>query len=412
MKLLVKLGWRNIWRNKRRTILTVLAISFATLLTLLARSLAVGTWEFNLKHILGLSSGYAQIQRSGYQENPSLGKSFPYPGKLEGILKQDPLVAGFAPRTLADGLVSFRENSAGAAIIGLDPNAEVNVSQFFKRVNSGRFFASGSGDEVVVGYKMLRNLRAKIGDTIVVLAQGYDGTLGNLRFQIVGTLRIGSPEIDQATVLMDLGAAQELLAMAGRVNIVAISVNSLKDVRPVRQSIGNALERAGLTQVAVLSWQEVLPELKQQMDYDVVNDWILLAILIVIVSFGILNTVLMSVTERFQEFGVSLSIGMQPRRLVGLVLVEALFITLTGLCLGSAIGYSLIAYVAVHPIILSGDLGTIYEDYGFIPQLVTAPRMTIVLNVMAVITMISLVASSYPAYRVSKLEPLKGIRYT
>jgi putative ABC transport system permease protein len=176
--------------------------------------------------------------------------------------------------------------------------------------------------------------------------------------------------------------------------------------------MGSALTRAGLTGLAVLSWQEVLPELKQQMDYKSVSDWFMLSILIVIISFGILNTMLMSVTERFQEFGVTLSIGMQPHTLVGLVFMEGLFITATGLIFGSGTGYALITYFAAHPITLGGNLGSMYEDFGFIPYLLPATSVTIVLNVMAVITMISLVASSFPAYRVSKLQPMKGIRYT
>jgi putative ABC transport system permease protein len=412
VKLLVKLAWRNIWRNKRRTVLTVLAVAFATLLSLLSRSILIGVWDFNIKNILEISSGYVQIQHTGYQENPSLSKSLLYPGQIEDLLRREPLVIGYAPRIMADGLVSYRENCSGAAIIGLDPNSEIRVSRFLKRVNAGRFFSAGSRDEAVLGYKMLRTLRANFGDTLVVLAQGYDGVLGNLRFRIVGTVRMGTPAIDRGSVLIDLGAAQELLAMEGRVTTIALSVKNLTDVLPLRESVGSALTRSGLTGLAVLPWQEVLPELKQQMDYKSVSDWFMLSILIIIISFGILNTMLMSVTERFQEFGVTLSIGMQPHTLVGLVLMEGLFITATGLLFGSGAGYSLITYFAAHPIMLSGELGSMYEDFGFIPYLLPATSVVIVLNVITVITMISLVALSFPAFKVSKLEPMKGIRYT
>jgi putative ABC transport system permease protein len=235
VKLLVKLAWRNIWRNKRRTVLTVLAIAFATLLSLLSRSILIGVWEFNIKNILEISSGYVQIQRAGYQENPSLSKNFFYTGEVEGLLKREPLVVAYAPRIMADGLVSYRENCSGAAIMGLDPNSETRVSRFLKRVNAGRFFSAGNRDEAVLGYKMLRTLRAKLGDTLVVLAQGYDGVLGNLRFRIVGTVRMGTPAIDRGSVLIDLGAAQELLAMEGRVTTIALSVKNLSDVFPVRE---------------------------------------------------------------------------------------------------------------------------------------------------------------------------------
>lgn len=114
MNLLLTLGWRNIWRNKRRTILTVLAVVFATFLTIVMRGIGAGTWEYNVKNTVEMFAGYLQIQREGYQANPSLTKSFAFPGKVEAIINSESEVMGYAPRILADGLLSFNENSAGA----------------------------------------------------------------------------------------------------------------------------------------------------------------------------------------------------------------------------------------------------------------------------------------------------------
>ncbi len=412
MKLLLKLAWRNIWRNKRRSALTILAITFATFLTIADRGISVGTWEFNVQNMVELFSGYLQIQRIGYQANPSLSKSFIYPGEVEPILRNEPTIRGYAPRVLADGLISFHENSSGAAIFGIDPDAERKISRFHKRLNAGKFFDAGSMNEVVLGEKLAENLRAKVGDTLVVLAQGCDGVLGNQLFRISGTVKLGIPEFDAMAVFMGIKAAQELLAMEGHVNVVALSVKNLDDVNKAQRSIGEALRRSGQVQLAVLTWEEVLPELKQSMEFDQISDWFFLAILIIVVTFGILNTVLMSVTERFREFGVTLSIGMQSRKLVQLVFLETAFIAIIGTLVGNIVGYGVNSYFARSPITLAGDFAAMYEEYGFIPQIVSSSSLNILLSVTLVILVIAFLSCLYPAYKVSKLEPLKGLRYT
>ena len=380
MKLLLKLAWRNIWRNKRRSILTIVAITFATFLTIVARGIGIGTWEFNLRNTVDLFSGYLQVQRAGYQENPSLSKSFIYPGKIEAIVNSEPLVTGYAPRILADGLISFKDNSTGTAILGIDAKAEKHF-RFQERIREGRMFQDGDIHEVVLGYRLLTNLKASIGDTMVILAQGYDGVMGNLKFRVSGTMKLGVPEFDQMAVLMDLRAGQELLAMEGRISIVALSVAELRDIGEVQEDIGNSLNDNGLDQLVILAWDEVLPELKQAMEFDRIGDWIFLWILIIIVTFGILNTVLMSVTERFREFGVTLAIGLQPRKLVALVFLETTFLALVGIAVGSVIGQGLNVYFSLNPIVLSGEFAAFYEEYGFLPQIVATGRITVMLTV-------------------------------
>jgi len=412
VNLLLKLGWRNVWRNKRRSILTILAITFATFFTVVMRGLGIGVWEYNVQNTVELFSGYLQVQRSGYQDNPSLNKSFPFPGSIEEIVRAEEGIKGYAPRILADGLISYRENSSGAAIFGIDPNKERQGFRFHQRLNGGRFFESHSRDEVVLGYKLLDNLKARVGDTLVILAQGRDGVMGNLRFRISGTMKLGSPEFDAMAAFMHLNAAQELLAMEGRVNVVAVSVVDLKAVDKAVEHLAGSLQRAQLDNLAVLPWKEVLPELKQAMDFDKIGDWIFLWTLIIIVTFGILNAVLMSVTERFREFGVSLAIGMQPKKLVTLVFLETSVLALIGIVTGCITGQLLNMYLETHPITFTGEFAQIYEEYGFLPQIVAASRITIVLTVAGLMLLIALLSCLYPAYRVSKLEPLKGIRYT
>lgn len=409
MKLILKLAWRNIWRNKRRSFITIAAVLFAVLLAVAMRGLQLGTYEVNIKTAVRLFSGYLQIQKEGYKDNPSLRKSFQLTPEIIQMLESDPAITGYAPRIYADGLISFKDNSLGAAIFGVVPEREQNVITFQEKLQAGEFPASDTTHKIIVGYKLLENLNAEIGDCIVILAQGYDGILGNLIFEISGTVKTGSGEFDRGSVFMGLAKLQELLAMEDRINVVAVATEELDHVAAVRNRLNQFLNEKELV---ALSWEEVMPELKQMIELDNVSGILMLAILVIVVAFGILNTVLMSVTERFREFGISLAMGMPQSTLVILVILESIIITLLGLILGNLAAYGVNYYIAQNPIIFGGELGALYEEYGFLPRLESSVKFSIFFNTSLTIFIVALLSIIYPAIKVFRLEPLKGIRYT
>ncbi|RMH75818.1 MAG: ABC transporter permease, partial [Calditrichaeota bacterium] len=297
----------------------------------------------------------------------------------------------------------------GVMIFGIDPAREQKVAKIFRKVDQGRFFAADTTAEIVVGYKLLDNLQAHIGDTVVVLSQGYDGSLGNLKFRIVGSVKTGFPEMDGAVVLMGLSTAQDLLTLYGRVSLIAISLKSLDDVFPVQRRLNARLPDPALV---VLNWQEIMPDLAQAIELDNVSGFIFSALLVLIVGFGIMNTVLMSVTERFREFGVSLAIGMPNRMLVYLIFLETACLAVIGLVLGNLMGAAINLYIVHHPIVFTGEFAQLYQEYGFLPRLESTLKPIIFISATLVTGLIALLACLYPAYRVFKLEPLRGIRYT
>lgn len=409
MNLLLKLAWRNIWRNKRRSFITIAAVFFAVLLAVGMRGMQIGTYEVNIETAVKLFSGYLQIQRESYRENPSLRKSFQLTPEIAQLLENDPAITGYAPRVYADGLISFKDNSLGAAIYGVVPEMERNVITFEEKLEAGEFPQTDTTSKVVVGYKLLENLNAHIGDRIVILSQGYDGILGNLIFQIAGTIKTGSPDFDRGSVFMGLSKLQELLAMEGRINVVAIAAEKLDQVDAVKNRLNQSLTEQDLV---ALSWDEVMPELKQIIELDNVSGILMLAILVVVVAFGILNTVLMSVTERFREFGISLAMGMPQGALVILVILESIIITLIGMALGNLAAYGVNYYLVQNPIVFGGDLGVLYEEYGWLPRLESSLKPSIFFNTSLTIFIVALLSIIYPAIKVLRLEPLKGIRYT
>ena len=408
-QLLLKLGWRNIWRNKRRTIITMLAVTFAVMLSIAMRGLQLGTYDVNIKYVVDLYTGYIQIQEKGFLNNPTLQKSFHVTEELRKIVQRHRDILASAPRVVGDGLVSFGENSLGAMVVGIVPDREQQVCSILTKLNRGQLFATDSSYDILIGHQLLENLKAQLGDRVVVLAQGFDGSLGNVRFRIVGTIKTGSPEFDAASIFMGLSTAQELLAMDGRVSVLALRLRSLQAIREVQPFLQEQLRG---TDLSALAWNQVMPDFEQTIQLDNVSGILMLGILIVVVAFGITNTVLMSITERFKEFGVIRAIGMPRQSLVVLVFVETLMIVLIGIVVGNLLAAGVNYYIMENPIVFGGQYEQIYAEYGFLPRLESTLRPSMFLNSTLATVVISLLATIYPLAKVHRLKPLKGIRYT
>ncbi|OGU12480.1 MAG: hypothetical protein A2X61_02630 [Ignavibacteria bacterium GWB2_35_12] len=402
------MAWRSVWGNWRRSAITIAAIAFAAYLTIIFSGVNEGTYGANIRMTCDMFTGYLQIQKKGYIENPTLIKTFHYTKKLENKLKSISSIKGFTSRITTDGLVSFKNKTSAAMLIGLDPKGEKGVSKLKDKVKKGLFIKDGVLYDIVVGYKMLDNLKASIGDTIVILTSAYDGTMGNLKFRIAGTSRLGSPDMDAMSIFMHIDAAKELLVMGDRVCAIVISLNDLDEIPTVKKQVSRILPK----DLVALDWGEVNPELRQMMEMDSSSNMIYYLLIIIIISFGIMNTVLMSITERFRQFGVMLAIGMRNINLISIIFIEMLIILIIGLIIGNTAGYFTNYYLMMNPIELGGEMGKFYEEFGFEPAIFSSVVPKIFVSTCVSIIIISVIVFIYPAFRVMKLEALKGIRYT
>ncbi len=391
------------------------AVIFAITLSVIQRGVQYGTYAETIKTAVRVSTGYLQIQKIGYNKSPTLQKSFAMNGTIEKAIEDARGINGASPRIETDALLSYKDQSLGVLMMGIAPKSENLVTDFPKKVNKGRFLESGPAGtiqqvpDIVVGDKLLQNLGASLGDSVVVLAQGIDGVLGNMFARIVGTFRTGSEEFDRMGVFMNIADLQSFLGMEGRINAIAMSVRNPEDLPGIVNRLDSVLKPVGLV---ALQWQDLLPQLKQMIELDNSSGVLYIIILLFVVGFGILNTVLMSITERFREYGVMLSLGMSQERLVVAVALEIFFMLLIGFIVGNGIGVAVNSYWVAHPIHLGGDIAKLYQEYGFAPILASSLSFKVFLDSSLTIMGISILAAFYPLWRVLRLEPLKGIRYT
>jgi ABC-type lipoprotein release transport system permease subunit len=407
MTLFLKLAWRNIWRNKRRSALTLAAIGFAIAVTIITRAMQYGTYERMILDAVGLFSGHLQIQDPGFRGQESLAYSFTWEDSLAALLNSIADVKAFAPRVEGEALVSAGENTTGALIVGIDPDREPQVTSLAEHVRRGQFLG-GDSRGALVGDQLAQRLQVDLGDELVIIVQGYDGSLGADLYTVQGIVKTGLPEFDAAVVVMSLEAAQELFSLDNRLTELAVVLEEFHHLPRVVEELRQRLDSQ---HYAVLPWDKLMPELVQLIGFDKASGTVFIIVLIIVVGFGILNTVVMMVLERTREFGVMLSLGMRPGRLFALIVLETFLLSLTGLVVGTALGAGAGAYFAAHPLPLPGEASAAMEAIGFKASIYSKLTVPIFYESIALIVILTVVVSIFPALRAARLQPVEALRH-
>ncbi|MDJ0783645.1 MAG: ABC transporter permease [Desulfosarcinaceae bacterium] len=412
----VKMAWRNIWRHPRRTLLTTLAIAFACVLLIFMLSFQFGSYEAMINASIKIHTGHLQVQAAGYQEQQEIRRVIEDPRAVHQALAAIPEVDAHAARARAFALVASQERAYGIMVEGIDPAAEAQVSTLPRIIRAGAYLAPAPDSEdlsgALVGYLLARNLRVDVGDELTILGQGRDGSVAATVVRVRGIYRSGMDDYDRGAVQIHLQTFQEVFSMDAAVHEIVVTTGRLTEVGPIQRALAPTLTDLANTHPLVsLSWDALLPGLKQAIAMDLVSGAISYVILILVVAFSILNTFLMAIFERTHEFGVMLAIGARPARLTRLVLMESAGITLVGIGAGVLFGCLITGYFATHGIELGGA-SDLFRQYG-IPNTLY-PRLTVVTVTAGPLTVffITLAAALYPALKIQGLKPVEALRLT
>ena len=417
--LLVKISWRNLWRNPRGTLLTALALGLGLALLLISLGLLDGGHEQTIAAGVRFGPGHVVIQAKGYQDSSSDELLLPAKvvSRVEGFLQtteMKKLVRGVSPRLIATGLLSSSANSAGVRITGVIPQDEPAVSLIPERMVEGTYLSIDKPSSVIIGADLAHKLEVKIGSRVVLMTQalrqpgieaknGAREEMQSTLLRVSGIFRTGLQAVDANIINLPLSGAQALLGVPdGQVTQVAILLkqegNSPMVARALRKQLtGEPVE--------VLTWRESIPMLAQILGLDHAFNYIMNGVILAMVGLGILNTILMRVLERRYEFGVCKALGLQPRQLAVMVVGESLALTAISLALGLALGLSVDHYFAT----LGLDLRWIFKA-GLPPALVFDPILYSRLSSNRIIWSVSIVfamatiISFYPAFKAARTE--------
>ena len=410
MRKFIKIAWRNIWRNRRRSLITMAAIVFAVLISGITRSLQYGTYDALESYAVRLLVGELQIQRAGFQDKQTLAYAFPEDVfDWDDLLQQYPYLVTYAKRITGFGLVGSEVTSAGAMILGVQPDREIQVTHFMKQLAAGEPLEPGDDRLVLLGKTLAKNLQVGIGDTVVVLTQGYHNELGADSYVVKGLVRSGNIDLDRALMVMPLHNAQELFFLGNRITQVVFLTRDFRRADGFARQMN--LTSNGLDFVC-LSWEKLMPELVQLIAWDNVSGAIFLVFLLIIVGFEILNTTLMAIMERVREFGILQAIGVKPRQLGLMLLLETGFKITMALMTGLLLTFVVIQIVKNYPIPLSGELKKMMEAWGFLTDFYFTSKPRVYLEPLIAVALISVLSILYPIRVATRLIPVEALRRT
>jgi ABC-type lipoprotein release transport system permease subunit len=399
----LKLAWRNIFRNKRRSIITISSIIFAVVFSVTMRSLQHGAYDNMLKNIVGNYLGYIQIHYKGFWEEKTIDNSF-YIEDLDS-LKANPTIAYINHRIEGFALASHEKESKPVVILGINPSKESEHNQIKNSLIGGSFL-SNNNNGLLIGKGLQKIMNINIGDSLIFLSQGFQGSIASGIYPVLGIVDLKTPDLNRRTVIMNLGNAQDFFGIDNMATSAVIGPKN-DEWEKAEKSILTQLDSS---QFEIMNWQQMLPELKQLIDVDRAGGTFVLIILYSILTFSLFGTVLMLAEERNFEFGVLVAIGMRKSIITRIALYETLIMSVVGVILGLICVIPVVTYFHFYPINLSGQMQEVVEQFGFEAIIPTSLNPWISITQALIVFSITIFVNLYTLIKIKNIQPTKAMR--
>ena len=400
----LKIAFRNIFRQKRRTILTALAMTVGFTLSSVFIGWSDGAYSDIIAMFTQNRIGHIQVHQGDYLDKPSLYKTMTDYDSIGETIESVKGVAAWTPRVYSAGLGSVGEKSTTVQITGVDVVREVEATRFDKKIIDGKVISAQPAREAVLGKGLARNLSATIGGEIVIVSQGADGSIANDLYKIVGIAESGDDITDRMTCYLHIRDAQELLVLEERSHEIVVIVSNINRVLKVTQALENALDDSMLN---VAPWQEVAKDFYRAMQADKQGDAIGRMIIMLIVAIGVLNTVLMSVLERTSEYGVLKAVGTKPGQIFWLVICEVLIIAFGSIVVGAGLGTVVNHLLSIYGITMPQEFT--YGGIKFQTMYAEVNARSLIIPGITVILSAGIV-SIFPALKAARILPARAMR--
>ena len=402
---IIKLARRNIWRNRRRTLISASAIMFAVFFAIAMQSINKGVFDHMENGMISSFVGFAQIHSNGYWEDQTLDYAFLVDGKAEQISKKYNDIENFVPRLESFALASNASVTRASMLIGIDPAKEDAMTNLSAKVVDGAYFTENDST-VLVAQGLAELLGLKINDTLILTSQGFRGVNAAGLYTVKGILKFPSPELNKQLIYLPLSTAQTFFGAENRVTSLVVNTNKPNKIK----STVNKLTDDFGEEYEVMNYEQLIPDLIQAREFKEAGGLFMLFILYAIITFGIFGTILMMLKERQYELGVLTAIGMKRSALGMTVWLETVFIGLIGSIGGILLGAPLTYYLATNPVKLEGDAAVAYEEFGIEPLIMAATDSSIFINQALTVFFIVTLLAAYPMIKILKLNPLDAMR--
>ena len=402
---ILKLASRNIWRNKRRTLISASAIMFAVFFGIAMNSVNKGVFDHMENGMISSFIGFAQIHGEGYWEDQTLDYAFINDKSLNKIVEKYHEIDDFIPRLESFALTSNNSITRGSQIIGIDPAKEDALTNVSAKIVEGSYL-SMNDNSALVAQGLAELLKLGVGDTIALTSQGFHGVNAAGLYVIKGLVKFPSPELNKQMVYLPLPVAQNFFGAEDRITSLVVNTNK---PNKIKSTVKNLKDDFG-EEYEIMDYQELIPDLIQARQFKEAGQTFMLIILYAIITFGIFGTILMMVKERQYEFGVLTAIGMKRHMLGLIVWLETIFIGFIGAIGGIAMGGSLAYYLKTNPVPITGEAAAAYEEFGIEPLIMASTDSSIFINQALTVFIIVTLLAIYPMLTILKLKPIEAMR--
>ena len=402
---LFKLAWRNLWRNKKRTLITIASIFFGVIWAVFISSLQSGSFQNMIDNMVRFSSGHIQIQSTDFRELKSINNSFELSKDIQQFLEDQEEIIVATPKIESFALIATNDKSYATAVVGIHPENEILISNFPRWIVDGRYLNNGEKG-IILGDVLARNLDAAVGDTMALIGQGYHGVNTAGLFPVTGILSFPLPDLNRQILYMDIGIAQDFFQLENRITSMVIMLDKPSHMSAIIETFNNT----NFEDVSILSWPELLPELVQFIDGKVSSAKLIKGVLFLLIAFGILATFIMMVSERKRELGIMIAIGMNRMKLSIILFLESILIGALGVISGFLLSLPVILFYVNNPIPIGGKVRETYIDMGFEPIIMFNADMPVFTGPALTIFVFAVLIALYPVSSIIRMKIVNSLQ--
>lgn len=410
--MLIKIAWRNLWRNKRRSLIILLSIIIGVASLMILDVLMRGMTHQMLVNRIKSEISEMQIHSKGFNDNKVISNYIPELDEVELYLNKSGIIKNFSKRIIAAGMLSSANSSSGIIMTGVEYDNEIKVTDLHTYITSGKYL-SGVRNEIIIGKKLADKLEVDLGDKIVAVSADVEGEVTSELFRVSGIFKSTSSDYDKFNAFINLSEAQEMLGLCDNVSEIAIITQDLNRIDEFKEkltaSINSNTINGRKSAYEVLTYKDLLPLMISYLDIYEQSIMIFYMVIIIAILFGIVNTMMMAIFERIHEIGVIMSIGMKNSKIFMMIILEALVLGILGTLIGMLLGYLGYLYF------LSGlDLSIFsksLDTFGVSSTIYPILNFKVIINSSLLMPISAVIGSLWPAYKATKLQPTEAMRY-
>ena len=406
MKKHLIMAWRNLWRNRKRTNITLASIVFAVVIATFMRGMQLGSYDKMTTDVIKSTTGHMAIMDQLYWDDKTLINSMDFPYSLEQELNNDAQIDFWAPEITGACLASSGPHTRGVMVLGVDPQIQDRQMRMKEKIIAGSYLAYDD-EAVLIGKDLAQYLRMGVGDTLVLFGQGYQGVTAAAKYPVKGIFDHPMADFNRRLAVLPLPSAQYLFYMEGRVTNVNIVLKNPEDYDEVSERY---LADIDTSLLEVRSWQLMNKELLSGIESDNFFGKLMISILYMVIAFGIFGTILLMTMERNKEFSIMIAIGMQRSQLIGLVIIESIYLAAIGAVIGLIISFPVVYFYANHPIEITGDAAQRFHELNMEPILAISTHADYMVAQFLTVLLISLIASIIPLRNINHFNIVDIIR--